>query len=160
MYARLWHHVDGQGQTVGRLATQVALTLMGKHKPGYIRHVDLGDYVVVTNAAGLHFTGNKWRQKGYYRHSGYPGGLTRVPAFVLGREKPEQILLKAVRGMLPKNRLRDVRYLLPSFLPEYSLTPRCRMARLKVFAGDEHPYEQNITKSYEGTPQRELDFNN
>lgn len=140
-YARIWHHIDARNRVVGRLASSIALTLLGKHKPIYERTVDCGDYVVVSNARHLFFTGDKLRQKGYYRHSGYPGGLTRVPARDMMERKPEEVLWRAVRGMLPKNRLR-----------------RVRMARLKIFPDETHPYAQNIAVSYETQAQRELDL--
>ena len=133
--------MDGKGRVVGRLAVSIALTLMGKHKPSYVSHADHGDYVVVTNAHQLQFTGDKLKQKGYYRHSGYPGGLVRVSAQTMMERAPEEVLRRAVRGMLPKNRLRDT-----------------RLGRLKIFAGPEHPYGPNIAKSYETQPQRELDY--
>lgn len=133
--------MDAKGRVVGRLAVSIALTLMGKHKPSYVGHADHGDYVVVTNARQLHFTGDKLAQKGYYRHSGYPGGLVRVPAQTMMERAPEEVLRRAVRGMLPKNRLRDT-----------------RLGRLKIFAGTEHPYGPNIATSYEARPQRELDY--
>lgn len=114
---------------------------MGKHKPVFMSHNDCGDYVVVTNAAGLHFTGDKMKQKSYYSHSGYPGSLKRLSAEQMMDRAPEKVLMKAVRGMLPKNRLRND-----------------RMARLKVFAGNKHPYVQNIGRSYEKMPQREFDL--
>lgn len=118
------------------------MTLQGKHKPIFTPHNDCGDYVVVTNVEKLFFSGHKLEQKGYYRHTGYPGGLIRVPAYDLMKRDPESILVKAVKGMLPKNRLQND-----------------RLARLKVFVGGEHPYSQNITRSYESISQRELDLN-
>lgn len=133
--------MDARHRIVGRLAASIALTLLGKHKPIYDRTLDCGDYVVVTNARHLVFTGDKLRQKGYYRHSGYPGGLTRVPAYDMMERKPEEVLMRAVKGMLPKNRLR-----------------RLRLGRLKVFAGEETPYASNTAVSYETLPQRELDL--
>lgn len=133
--------MDARHRIVGRLAASIALTLLGKHKPIYDRTLDCGDYVVVTNARHLFFTGDKLRQKGYYRHSGYPGGLTRVPAYDMMERKPEEVLIRAVKGMLPKNRLR-----------------RLRLGRLKVFAGEETPYAPNTAVSYEILPQRELDL--
>ena len=122
---------------VGRLASALALTLQGKHKPVFTPHNDCGDYVVVTNVEGLFFSGRKLEQKGYYRHTGYPGGLIRVPARDLMERDPASVLRKAVKGMLPKNRLQDR-----------------RLARLRIFVGGTHPYGPNIARSYEAVPQR------
>lgn len=123
---------------MGRLATRIALVLQGKHKPIFTPGADCGDYVVVTNARHVIFTGDKWRQKGYYRHSGYPGGLSRVPAKDMLERQPTEIIKKAVWGMLPKNRLR-----------------KDRIARLKIYPDAEHPYKANIHRSYEEKPQME-----
>lgn len=138
-YARLWHHVDATNKVVGRLASAIALTLQGKHKPVFTSFNDCGDYVVVTNVRNLFFTGKKLQQKGYYKHSGYPGGLSRVSARDMMERDPERVLLKAVKGMLPKNRLLND-----------------RINRLKIFANETHPYKQNISISYENVPQREF----
>lgn len=124
---------------MGRLASRIALTLMGKHKPIFTAHHDVGDYVVVTNARRLFFTGKKLNQKGYYSHTGYPGGLKRISAKIMMERAPEMVLVKAVKGMLPKNNLR-----------------KGRLQRLKVFADESHPYEANISRSYEVMPQRLL----
>lgn len=112
--------------------------LQGKHKPIFTPNADCGDYVVVSNARHVTFTGDKWRQKGYYKHTGYPGGLTRVPAHDMLERQPTEILKKAVWGMLPKNRLRKL-----------------RIERLKIFPDEQTPYQLNIAKSYEMHPQRE-----
>src|SRR4029077_19747935 len=103
--AREWYLVDAEGQTLGRLATQIADTLRGKTKPQYTPHVDTGDFVVVVNAEKVAVTGNKLDQKMYHRHSGYPGGLRSRPLREQLRRQPEEVLRKAVKGMLPRNRL-------------------------------------------------------
>ncbi len=121
---RRWYVVDAEGQTLGRLATQIADTLRGKRKPEYTPHVDTGDFVVVVNADKISVTGKKLEQKTYYRHSGYPGGLrSRTLAEELER-RPTEVLRKAVKGMLPRNRL-----------------ARDQIGKLKVYAGPEHPHE-------------------
>ena len=120
---RQWYVVDAEGQTLGRLATRVADTLRGKRKPGYTPHVDTGDFVIVVNAERIAVTGNKLEQKRYYRHSGYPGGLrSRTLAEELDR-RPTEVLRKAVKGMMPRNRL-----------------GRAQLTKLKVYAGPEHPH--------------------
>lgn len=121
---RQWYVVDASGQTVGRLATQIARVLIGKHKPEFSYNVNAGDFVVVVNADKVTFTGRKWTQKEYRHHSGYPGGLKSVTAASMLRKHPERILETAVRGMLPKNRLRDI-----------------RMTYLKVYAQPDHPHQ-------------------
>jgi large subunit ribosomal protein L13 len=119
-----WYVVDAEGQTLGRLATRIADTLRGKRKPQYTPHVDVGDFVVVVNAEKVVVTGNKLEQKVYYRHSGYPGGLkARTLAEQLER-RPTEVIRKAVKGMLPRNRL-----------------ARQQLTKLKVYAGPEHPHE-------------------
>jgi large subunit ribosomal protein L13 len=120
---RDWHVVDAEGQTLGRLATRIADTLRGKRKPEYTPHVDTGDFVVVVNAEKIHVTGNKLEQKMYWRHSGYPGGIkSRTLAEMLDR-RPEEVIRKAVKGMLPRNRL-----------------ARKQLTKLKVYAGPDHPH--------------------
>jgi len=121
---RDWYVVDASGQTLGRLATQIARIVRGKHKPIYSPSVDVGDYVIVTNADKIHVTGQKLDQKIYYRHSGYPGGLTEVPLRRMLETHPTRVIEHAVRGMLPKNRL-----------------GRKMIKKLKVYAGPEHPHE-------------------
>jgi large subunit ribosomal protein L13 len=121
---RKWFVVDAQGQTLGRLATRVATLLRGKHKPIYTPHVDCGDYVIVVNANKINVTGQKLDQKTYYRHSGYPGGLTQVTLRRRLQTHPERVIESAVRGMLPKNRL-----------------GRKIFKKLKVYAGPDHPHE-------------------
>jgi len=121
---RSWQIVDAEGQTLGRLATQIADTLRGKRKPEYTPHCDTGDFVVVINAAKIRVTGKKLTDKIYYRHSGYPGGLrSRTLAEMLDR-RPEEVIRKAVKGMLPRNRL-----------------ARQQLRKLKVYAGPEHPHK-------------------
>jgi large subunit ribosomal protein L13 len=119
-----WYVVDAEGQTLGRLATQIADTLRGKRKPEYTPHIDTGDFVVVVNAEKIAVTGKKREEKLYYRHSGYPGGLrVRTLAEQLDRQ-PTEVLRKAVKGMLPRNRL-----------------ARRQITKLKIYAGPEHPHE-------------------
>jgi large subunit ribosomal protein L13 len=120
---RNWLVVDATGQTLGRLATQIADVLRGKRKPTYTPHVDTGDFVVVVNAEKISVTGNKRADKTYSRHSGYPGGLkTRTLNDMLER-RPEEVLRLAVKGMLPRNRL-----------------ARKQLTKLKIYAGPEHPH--------------------
>jgi large subunit ribosomal protein L13 len=127
--AREWYLVDADGQTLGRLATRIADMLRGKNKPEYTPHVDTGDFVVVVNAEKIQVTGNKLDQKRYYRHSGYPGGLrSRTLREQLDR-RPTEVLRKAVKGMLPKNRL-----------------ARQQITKLKIYAGPEHPHEAQAPK--------------
>lgn len=102
---RKWFVVDAKGQTLGRLSTQIASVLRGKHKPTFTPHVDCGDYVIVINAKEIELSGKKWDQKKYYRHSRYPGGLTETTARVMNATFPERIVEFAVKGMLPKGRL-------------------------------------------------------
>jgi large subunit ribosomal protein L13 len=126
---REWYLVDADGQTLGRLATRIADMLRGKNKPEYTPHVDTGDFVVVVNAEKIHVTGNKLDQKRYYRHSGYPGGLrSRTLREQLDR-RPTEVLRKAVKGMLPKNRL-----------------ARQQITKLKIYVGPEHPHEAQAPK--------------
>ncbi|MDX6669671.1 MAG: large subunit ribosomal protein [Solirubrobacteraceae bacterium] len=120
---RNWLVVDAADKTLGRLATQVADLLRGKRKPTYTPHVDTGDFVIVVNAEKIHVTGNKRADKRYYRHSGYPGGLkSRTLEEMLAR-RPEEVIRKAVKGMMPRNRL-----------------ARKQLTKLKVYAGPEHPH--------------------
>jgi len=120
---RNWHLIDAKGKVLGRMASEIAQLLMGKHKANYATHIDMGDYVVVLNAKEVELTGKKMDQKVYYKHSGYPGGLKEVKVKKLLKEQPEKVIEKAVYGMLPTNRLR-----------------KKRMRRLKVFAESEHKY--------------------
>ena len=120
---RNWLVVDASGKTLGRLATQIADALRGKRKPDYTPHVDVGDFVIVVNAEQISVTGKKRDEKRYYRHSGYPGGLrSRTLAEMLDR-RPEEVIRRAVKGMLPRNRL-----------------GRAQLRKLKVYAGPDHPH--------------------
>ena len=122
--ARDWYVVDAEGQTLGRLATQIADVLRGKRKPEYTPHVDTGDFVVVVNAEKIHVTGKKLDDKMYYRHSGYPGGLKQRTLREQLDRRPTEVLRLAVKGMLPRNRL-----------------ARRQLTKLKIYAGPEHPHE-------------------
>ncbi len=122
---RKWYVIDASQNTLGRVATQVATLLTGKGKPQFTPHIDCGDYVIVVNARNVQITGNKMEDKMYYRHSGYPGGLKETTMRdVLDGNTPERVLYHAVRGMLPVNKLRDM-----------------RLARLKIYMGAEHNHE-------------------
>lgn len=150
-FARLWHHVDvaQDKRTLGRLASSVALTLMGKHKPVYHPSQDCGDYVVVTNCQNLRVTGKKFQQKTYWSHSTKPGHLKlNTMETVAANKGYGEILKKAVSGMLPKNKLR-----------------KARLERLKVFDSSENPYSNNITAYVDQQPVvlkklEELEANN
>jgi large subunit ribosomal protein L13 len=120
---RDWFVVDASGKTLGRLATEIARRLKGKHKAEYTPHVDTGDYIIVINAEKVTVTGNKAQNKMYYRHSGYPGGIKETNFEKLQASKPEMIIEKAVKGMLPKNPL-----------------GRAMFRKLKVYAGTEHTH--------------------
>ncbi|KAG0745782.1 hypothetical protein G6F57_011255 [Rhizopus arrhizus] len=130
-YARVWHVVDAKQRVLGRLATNVATTLMGKHKPIYDPAADCGDYVVVINAKDILVSGKKAEQKLYRHHTMYPGGLKEINFKDLQVKDSTEPIRKAISGMLPKNRLRQV-----------------RLDRLKIFEGSEHPYEANIIKQH------------
>ena len=120
---RNWLVVDAAGQTLGRLATQIANALRGKTKPEYTPHCDTGDFVVVVNAEKISVTGNKRADKKYYRHSGYPGGIKERTLNDMLERRPEEVIRKAVKGMLPRNRL-----------------ARKQLKKLKVYAGPDHPH--------------------
>jgi large subunit ribosomal protein L13 len=120
---RNWLLVDAEGQTLGRLATQIADALRGKRKPTYTPHVDVGDFVVVVNAEKISVTGDKRHKKRYYRHSGYPGGLKSRTLNDMLERRPEEVIRIAVKGMLPRNRL-----------------ARRQLTKLKVYAGPDHPH--------------------
>ena len=120
---RQWHVIDASGKILGKLATQVATLLMGKHKPMFSRHLDTGDFVVVINADKVQVSGNKTKQKIYYRHSGYPGGLKSITLEEMMQTKPTWVVEHAVKGMLPKNRL-----------------GASMLKKLKVYTGDTHPH--------------------
>lgn len=122
-FEKKWYIIDGEGKTVGRLSTKIARLLRGKEKPQFTPHADIGDFVIVVNADKVKFTGKKWEQKKYYWHTGYPGGIKSITANDLARKKPEEILRKAVWGMLPKNKMQDK-----------------LISRLKVYTGTEHPH--------------------
>jgi len=128
---RDWYVVDAEGQTLGRLATQIADRLRGKGKPQFTPHVDTGDFVVVVNAEKIAVTGNKLDDKLYYRHSGYPGGLRQRPLREQLERVPTEVLRKAVRGMLPRNRL-----------------GRQQLTKLKIYAGPEHPHAAQEPKPF------------
>ena len=130
--ARDWYVVDAEGQTLGRLATQIADTLRGKTKPQYTPHVDTGDFVIVVNAEKIAVTGQKLDQKRYYRHSGYPGGLRSRTLREQLDHRPAEVLRKAVKGMLPRNRL-----------------ARQQITKLKIYAGPEHPHAAQAPKPLE-----------
>ena len=120
---RDWYVVDAAGKTLGRLASEIALRLRGKHKPIYTPHVDTGDYIVVINAEKVAVTGNKTTDKTYYSHTGFPGGIKAITFDKLIQKKPEMVIEKAVKGMLPKNPLGRAMY-----------------RKLKVYAGPEHQH--------------------
>lgn len=121
---RKWHVVDAEGVSLGRLASDIAIVLMGKHRPEYTPHVDTGDFVIVTNAGKVQLTGRKAEQKFRRRYSGYPGGLKVEPYGSVRERRPEVLIEDAVRRMLPKNRL-----------------GRVMLKKLKVYAGAEHPHQ-------------------
>ena len=127
---RQWHTIDASGKTLGRLATQIAGLLMGKHKPYYVPYLDTGDYVIVLNASKIRITGNKAKQKIYYRHSGYPGGLKEITFEKLLKTHPTRVIEYAVKGMLPHNRLGNAMF-----------------KKLKVYDGDSHPHQAQIANS-------------
>jgi large subunit ribosomal protein L13 len=120
---REWVLIDAEGKNLGRLATQIADMLRGKRKPGYTPHVDTGDFVIVVNAEKIAVTGNKLTEKKYRRHTGYPGGLRERTLEEMLERQPEEVIRKAVRGMMPKNRL-----------------GRAQLRKLKVYAGGDHPH--------------------
>src|SRR5919106_156605 len=127
-----WVLVDAEGRTLGRLATQIADPLRGKTKPEYTPHVDTGDFVVVVNAEKIQVTGKKLDDKIYYRHSGYPGGLKQRTLREQLDRRPTEVLRKAVKGMLPRNKL-----------------ARRQITKLKIYAGPEHPHAAQDPKSLE-----------
>lgn len=120
---RRWYVVDAQGKTLGRLATQVARILRGKHKPTFSPHMDVGDHVIIINADKIQVTGKKLDTKRYYRYSGYLGGLKSIVLREQLEKHPDRVLTHAIRGMLPKNRL-----------------GRAMLKKLKIYAGSEHPH--------------------
>jgi len=131
---RQWHLVDAQGKVLGRLATEIAPLILGKHKPSFSPHLDCGDVVVVVNAAEVVVTGDKESTKIYWRHSGYPGGLRLESLASLKERRPEEVVRRAVRGMLPKNRLLNE-----------------RLDHLYVYAGSEHPHQAQLSSKAVGS---------
>ncbi|AIQ26221.1 MULTISPECIES: 50S ribosomal protein L13 [Paenibacillus] len=129
---RNWHIIDAEGKTLGRLASEAAALIRGKHKPQFTPHVDTGDFVIVINAEKIHLTGKKLQNKKYYRHSMHPGGLKVTNAETLLNTKPERVIEFAVHGMIPKTRQGDHMKL-----------------RLKVYAGAEHPHAAQKPEVYE-----------
>jgi len=129
---RKWYVIDAEGQRLGRLASEVATILRGKHKPQYTPHIDTGDFVVIINADKVVLTGKKLQNKKYYRHSGYPGGLKETVAADMLKNKPERMIELAVKGMLPKGTL-----------------GRKQGMKLKVYAGSEHPHEAQKPEFWE-----------
>ncbi|MFL6141000.1 MAG: 50S ribosomal protein L13 [Labedaea sp.] len=129
---RAWHVIDAEDVVLGRLATQVATLLRGKHKPTFAPHVDTGDFVIVVNAGKVLLTGNKREQKFAYRHSGYPGGLRKRSFGEMLDSRPDRLLEKVVKGMMPKNKL-----------------GRAQGKKLKVYAGPEHPHAAQQPKPFE-----------
>ncbi len=121
---RKWYVVDADGKVLGRIATEIARYLRGKHKPTFCNFQDNGDFIIVVNADKVHLTGNKWDQKTYYRHTGYMGGIKSQTAKELREKNPEELVRKAVKGMLPKNKL-----------------GRAQLKKLKVYAGKDHPHQ-------------------
>lgn len=126
---RSWYLLDADGQTVGRLASEIAKRLRGKHKPEYTPHVDTGDYIVVINADKIHISGNKDQDKYYYHHTGFPGGIKSQSFNDLKASKPEKILEKAVKGMMPRGPL-----------------GRQMLKKLKIYSGAEHKHEAQQPK--------------
>lgn len=131
---RSWRLVDADGATLGRLATEVAAILRGKHKPSFSPHLDTGDPVIVVNAAKIRVTGNKLQAKRYFRHSGYPGGLKSENLERLLARRPEEVVRRAIRGMLPQNRLGEQMY-----------------RKLHVYAGPDHPHAAQKPRGREST---------
>jgi len=129
---REWYVVDAEGKVLGRLASEIAKRLRGKHRPNFAPHVDVGDFIVVVNAEKIRLTGKKWDQKIYWRHSGYMGGLKLRTARQMLEKKPEELLRLAVKRMLPKNRL-----------------GRKLLKKLKIYAGPEHPHQAQNPKPLE-----------
>jgi large subunit ribosomal protein L13 len=129
---RKWYIIDAEGKTLGRLASEAASIIRGKHKPDFTPHVDTGDFVIVLNASKIVLTGKKLQNKMYYRHSQYPGGLKTTSAGDMLKTKPERVIELAVYGMLPKNRLGDA-----------------MKTKLKVYAGAEHPHQAQLPEVWE-----------
>ena len=121
---RQWYVLEAEGKTLGSVASEAAVLLRGKHKPIYTPHVDTGDFVIVVNVDKVVLTGNKLQQKEYITHSGFPGGLKRTSYSIMLRDKPEKVMEKAIKGMLPKTKLGDAMY-----------------RKLKVYRGPKHPHQ-------------------
>jgi len=128
--SREWFIVDAEGQTLGRLASEIAQIIRGKKKPFFTPHMDMGDFVVVVNAEKVKVTGNKEKDKTYFRHSGYPGGVTQISLRKFRQDYPERIITNAVKGMLPHNRL-----------------GRQLLTHLKVYSGTDHPHSAQLPKT-------------
>ncbi len=129
---RRWYIIDAEDKILGRMATEIARVLRGKHKPAFSPHVDAGDFVIVVNAKRVKLTGTKDSDKRYYRHTGYPGGLRVASLSEMREKKPEQVVRLAVKGMLPKNRL-----------------GRGQLDKLKVYGGPEHPHQAQVPEPLE-----------
>lgn len=129
---RNWYVIDAKDKVLGRLASKIARILLGKHKPIFSRHIDVGDYVIVVNASQIKITGRKASQKIYRRYSGYPGGLKEIPFEIMFKKKPETVLKLAVKRMLPKGKLGEKMF-----------------KKLKVYAGPEHPHQAQCPKTLE-----------
>ena len=128
--SREWFIVDAEGQTLGRLASEIAQIIRGKKKSFFTPHMDMGDFVVVVNAEKVKVTGNKEKDKSYFRHSGFPGGVTQISLQKVRQDFPERIITNAVKGMLPHNRL-----------------GRQLLTHLKVYSGTEHPHAAQLPKT-------------
>ena len=128
--SREWFIVDAEGQTLGRIASEIAQIIRGKKKPFFTPHMDMGDFVVVVNAEKVKVTGNKEKDKTYFRHSGYPGGVTQISLRKVRQDYPERIITNAVKGMLPHNRL-----------------GRQLLTHLKVYSGTDHPHSAQLPKT-------------
>ena len=128
--SREWFIVDAEGQTLGRLASEIAQIIRGKKKPFFTPHMDMGDFVVVVNAEKVKVTGNKEKDKSYFRHSGYPGGVTQISLRKVRQDYPERIITNAVKGMLPHNRL-----------------GRQLLTHLKVYSGTDNPPSAQLPKT-------------
>ncbi|MBU8908583.1 50S ribosomal protein L13 [Desertibacillus haloalkaliphilus] len=129
---RKWYVIDAEGQTLGRLSSEVASILRGKHKPTFTPHVDTGDHVIIINAEKIELTGNKAKDKVYYRHTGHPGGIKSITAGELREKNPVRLLEKSIKGMLPKNTL-----------------GRKQGMKLHVYAGSEHNHQAQKPEVYE-----------
>lgn len=131
-----WHVIDAEGKTLGRLSSEIAVLLQGKHKPIYVPYLNTGDYVIVINAEKIRVTGKKLEQKMYYRHSGYHGGLKEETLTQVLKKKPTRVLQHSVKGMLPKNAM-----------------GRRMLSRLKLYVGGKHPHEAQVKASQQTTEE-------